>query len=112
ASGIAGVAIMAGGGMLTHDNARVGVMGLGHSAAYVAGAVALAALLARRVGRLRVVAASAPPVVVASVIGVPVWLALRALAPETRLQCAVALTVTLGLGLLAYVAVMRTATRR
>jgi putative peptidoglycan lipid II flippase len=112
ASGLLGVAIMAIGGSLTHDNARVAVMGLGHSAAYTMGALVLVGLLARRVGRLRVVAAAAMPVLVAAGIGVPAWLGLRALAPTSRIQCAFALVVTLGLGLLAYVAIMRTTTRR
>lgn len=110
-AGVVGAGVMVAGAALAHGSARVAAIGLGHSVAYTVGVAALVAVLVRRVGAFGVVAATARPVMVAAAIGALAWGGLRAVAPTTRLGSAVAVTITVGSGLLAYVATMRTASR-
>jgi putative peptidoglycan lipid II flippase len=70
-----GVAVMAVGAPLTDGAARVAVLGLGHTAAYLVGAVVLAVGLGRRLGRSVVPGAALVRVVAASAaVGLVGWL--------------------------------------
>jgi putative peptidoglycan lipid II flippase len=81
---VVGVATMLVFAPIAHGTARVALLGIGHSVAYAVGAVVLGIALGRRTGR-RVVPARLPlAVLVATPLGVAVWLAARALDPATR----------------------------
>jgi putative peptidoglycan lipid II flippase len=84
ATAILGVATMVIGSGMTHGAARVAAIGLGHSTAYLLGAIVLAIGCRRRIGR-PIVPRELPIAVAISVaISVVVWLAMRALDPTGR----------------------------
>jgi putative peptidoglycan lipid II flippase len=107
ASALVGVATMVGLGALTHGNARVAALGIGHTVAYSVGTCALGVGLMRRFGR------NILPPHLGAVVGLSValaglaWLAMRALDPETRVATLAALVVIGGLGLATYGLVAR-----
>jgi putative peptidoglycan lipid II flippase len=78
ASAVCGVVVMAGAGIFLDGNARVAVLGLGHSLAYAVGALVLGVALMRRTGTSLVPAAFGRMLLVAVVAGGGAWLASRA----------------------------------
>jgi putative peptidoglycan lipid II flippase len=78
-SAACGVVVMIGGAVFTEGNARLAVLGLAHSFAYLIGALVLGVALMRRTGVSLVPAAFARMVVIALVAGGGVWLAGQAL---------------------------------
>jgi putative peptidoglycan lipid II flippase len=74
-SAAAGVVTMAVGAVLFDGTALVGVLGLGHSAAYTIGAIVLGAGLARRTGTSLWSAAVTRMAVVVCVVGLGAWAA-------------------------------------
>jgi putative peptidoglycan lipid II flippase len=93
ASAVVGAAVMAGGSRMVHGTAVVAWLGLGHSAAYLVGAVALAVGLSRRTGRAIVPAALPRAFVLAAPLGALAWWVWRWWDPSTRLGNLVLLTV-------------------
>lgn len=83
-SGSVGVAVMVGVGAATHGAARVAAIGIGHSVAYLVGAVMLGVGLSRRSGTAIVPRVLPPVAVVSALLGTAVWLAARALDPSGR----------------------------
>lgn len=106
-SGAFGVAVIAVGARLTHGNARVAAIGLGHSAAYALGALVLGALLARRVHGGLVPRAAGASVAVAVALGALAWVVLSRTDPSGRVANAVATVIVVGVAGLAYVAAVR-----
>jgi putative peptidoglycan lipid II flippase len=107
ATALVGVATMVVLASMTDGAARVAALGAGHSAAYLAGAVVLGALLARRSGavvwprHLPVACAVAGPLAVAA------WAAFQVVDPSTRFGTAALLLLTGGAGTAAYLAFLR-----
>jgi putative peptidoglycan lipid II flippase len=101
-SALVGVATMVGLGALTHGNARVAALGIGHTVAYSVGTVALGTGLIRRIGRHILPRHLGAVVLVSSALAGLAWLAMHALGPETRAATLAALVVIGGLGLGAY----------
>jgi putative peptidoglycan lipid II flippase len=96
ASGTVGVLVMVLGGHAFDGGATVGLLGLGHSVAYCAGAVALGVGLWRRTGESTWPAAILPAAAVATPIGFACWLVGAAVEPSSRLLTAL-LVAALGL---------------
>ncbi|MFM8304317.1 MAG: lipid II flippase MurJ, partial [Actinomycetota bacterium] len=112
ASGIVGVVVMVLGGRAFAGTATVGMLGLGHSVAFVVGALVLGVGLRRRTGRPLWPPTLVPAVAIAVPIGVVCWLVGAAVEPQSRLLTAL-LVVGLGLGGLgAYVLGLRVVRRR
>jgi putative peptidoglycan lipid II flippase len=86
---LVGVAVIAIGAPLTHGSARVALLGIGHSSAYLLGAVVLGLLLARRTGHGISLRTTALAVVGAGIPAVAGWFVVRAIAPEGRIGSAV-----------------------
>jgi putative peptidoglycan lipid II flippase len=99
---LVGVGVMAAGGVLTSGRTTVAFLGFGHSAAYAVGALVLAIGLTRRTGHSIVPHALVRATVVAAPIGLAMWLAERAIAPDGRLGNLAFLVVAVGFGGLAY----------
>jgi putative peptidoglycan lipid II flippase len=111
-SGILGVGVMVAGGRAFDGGATVGMLGIGHSLAYGAGAIALGVGLRRRTGESTWPAALVPGVAIAAPIAVACWLAGAAIEPQSRLLTA-ALVAGLGLGAIAaYLVGLRIVRRR
>ena len=83
-SGVLGVVVMVAGGRAFHGTATVGMLGIGHSIAYFAGAIALGIGLRRRTGESAWPPALIPAVVVAVPVGVVCWLLGAAIEPSSR----------------------------
>lgn len=84
ASALAGVGVMAVAARFTHGSARVAALGLGHTAAYTAGAVALAIGLSRRTGHPIVPRALPRAFAASAVIGLGMWSIAEAVGPVGR----------------------------
>ncbi len=102
-----GVVVMAAGAAATHGAAKVAALGIGHSVAYLLGSLALGAGLARRTGYSIVPRQVGRAVVVSGAIGAVAWLAMRAIAPDGRLQTFAVTAVVGSAAALAYVALLR-----
>jgi putative peptidoglycan lipid II flippase len=96
-SGVFGVLVMVVGGRAFDGGATVAMLGIGHSLAYVVGAVALGIGLHRRTGESTWPSALVPAALIATPIGVACWLIGAAVEPRSRLLTAV-LVVGLGVG--------------
>jgi hypothetical protein len=92
---------------VTHGAAKVAALGIGHSLAYLLGSVALGVGLARRTGHSLVPRQLGRAVAVSGGVGALAWLALRAIAPDGRLETLAALAVVGGAATVAYVAALR-----
>jgi len=79
-----GVGIMAAAGPFTHGAARVAVLGLGHSAGYLLGAVVLGVGLSRRTGASVVPRTLPRALVLSAAVAGAAWAAERVIAPSTR----------------------------
>jgi putative peptidoglycan lipid II flippase len=84
-SAVAGIAVMALGGLLTSGRATVAFLGFGHSAAYAVGAIALWLGLAHRTGHLVVPTSLGRAVLVAMPLAVGAWAVTRVVEPAGRL---------------------------
>ncbi|MEX2292263.1 MAG: lipid II flippase MurJ [Acidimicrobiales bacterium] len=93
-----GVIVMAVGSALTDGSARVGVLGLGHSTAYLLGAILLAGGLSRRVGGSLRPHALGRMAGVSALVGAVVWWVARELLGSSSTRSVEALVVA-GLGL-------------
>jgi putative peptidoglycan lipid II flippase len=109
ASAFAGVATIAVLAPLTHGAARVAAIGIGHTVAYSLGAIVLAALLVRRVGRRLVPREAVLAAVVAIPCAVAMWAVLDATDPRTRVSIVALLAVVTTVAGACYVLVMRRA---
>jgi putative peptidoglycan lipid II flippase len=83
-SALFGVVVMVVGSQFTHGSARVAILGFGHSAAYLVGAVVLGVGCARRTGRSIVPTLLPISLAIAGVIAFVSWVVLRALDPSGR----------------------------
>ena len=86
-SGVVGVAVMIGGGRAFHGAATVGLLGVGHSVAYLVGAVALGIGLHRRTGAVWP-HALVPAIVAITPFAVIVWWVGAEVEPQSRLLTA------------------------
>ena len=84
-SAIVGAAVMAVGSRAVDGTAVVAALGIGHSVAYLVGAIALAIGLSRRTGRAVVPAALPRAVLLAAPLGAAAWLVARWSSPDGRL---------------------------
>lgn len=84
-SAIVGAAVMAVGSRAVDGTAVVAALGIGHSVAYLIGAIALAIGLSRRTGRAVVPAALPRAVLLAAPLGAAAWLVARWSNPDGRL---------------------------
>ena len=84
-SAIVGAAVMAVGSRAVDGTAVVAALGIGHSVAYLVGAIALAIGLSRRTGRAVVPAALPRAVLLAAPLGAAAWLVARWSNPDGRL---------------------------
>jgi putative peptidoglycan lipid II flippase len=87
-AGVLGSAVMVLGGHAFDGGATVGAIGLGHSAAYLVGAVVLGTGLARRTGHSTWPAALVPAAVVAVPVGLVCWWVGAAVEPDSRVLTA------------------------
>ena len=99
-SGVVGIAVMVGGGRSFDGNATVAMLGIGHSVAYIVGAVVLGIGLRRRTGQSTWPSALLPTVAIAAPIGVVCWIVGATVEPQSRLLTAL-LVAGLGIGGLA-----------
>ena len=81
-SAAAGVLVMLAGALLTDGEARVALLGLGHSAAFLIGALWLGVLLARRIGASLVPSGTLRILAVAVVAGGAAWMVALAVAGD------------------------------
>lgn len=102
-----GVAVMVVGSSVTHGTARVAALGIGHSAAYVLGAVVLGALLARRLHRSIVPSTLVPAFLVSAALGVAAWQIERWIAPSGRVTIAAVLAAIGAAGAAVYFVLLR-----
>jgi len=98
---VAGVTTMLVFAPVTHGAARVALLGIGHSVAYLVGAVVLWIGVSRRIGTAVVPHRAPRALVVSVVVAVGAWFAMRAIDPTGRAQtlAAVVLVVVVGGGL-------------
>jgi putative peptidoglycan lipid II flippase len=106
-AGVVGVVTMIVGSMITSGVARVAALGIGHSAAYLAGAVVLGVLLSRRVGHVLVPRQLALAVGVSVPLAAAGWMVERAIDPQSRIATAAVLTMIVIAGGAAYAFVVR-----
>jgi putative peptidoglycan lipid II flippase len=84
ASAVVGAAVMAAGSRIVHGTAVVAALGIGHSAAYLAGAIGLAIGLSRRTGHAIVPAALPRALVLSLPLGALAWWLWRWWDPSSR----------------------------
>ncbi len=106
-SAVVGVVVMATGASAAHGAAKVAALGVGHSAAYLLGALVLGAGLWKRTGLAIVPRQMGRALGAAGGIGVVAWLAMRAVGPEGRGETLAVTAVVAGLAAAAYVAILR-----
>ncbi|MGH9024885.1 MAG: lipid II flippase MurJ, partial [Acidimicrobiia bacterium] len=98
----AGVAVMVIAGSQTGGAARVAALGLGHSAAYLAGTVVMAAVLWRRLATPILPRLLPRVALVAAVVGTAAWVVARAVDPAGRGGSLALLAVVLPVGAAVY----------
>jgi hypothetical protein len=103
---------MAAGAARSHGAAKVAALGIGHSTAYLVGALALGVGLSRRTGRVLVPGELVRAGLAAAGVGALAWLAMRALAPPGRLDTLGAIAILGGAAAAVYVGVLRMAGAR
>lgn len=104
---VVGVMIMAAGAARSHGAAKVAALGIGHSIAYLLGALALGIGLSRRTGHALAPRELVRASVAAGAVGTLAWLAMRALGPQGRLAILGATAIVGIAAAAAYVAVVR-----
>ena len=102
-----GVLVMAIGAARSHGAAKVAALGIGHSSAYVAGAVALGIGLSRRTGHALVPAELVRSALVAGGVGALAWLLMRAIGPHGRVGTLCVTALVGGASAAVYVGVVR-----
>jgi putative peptidoglycan lipid II flippase len=107
ASAVVGVATMATLAPMTHGTARVAVLGVGHTVAYLVGAGILGALLIRRLERPLVPRLTGLACACAVPIAIAAWIAMRHIDPAGRIATAALLLALLALGAVAYALAIR-----
>ena len=90
-----------------HGAAKVAALGIGHSAAYLLGALVLGGGLWKRTGLTIVPRQLGRALGAAGGIGVVAWLAMRSVDPEGRVETLAVTAVVGGLAAAAYVAILR-----
>jgi putative peptidoglycan lipid II flippase len=107
ASACAGVATMAVLAPMTHGNARIAAVGIGHTVAYLIGATVLGAMVMRRTHRSFVPRLTLVAIACAVPLACVAWLVWRAVDPAGRLGTAALLAAIGAVGALCYGLVMR-----
>lgn len=107
ATAFVGVAMMLGAGAAAHGAALVAWLGLGHSTAYLAGAVWLAVRLSRRTGHAVVAPALLRVVLLSVVLGAGAWVAVAASGITGRVGSLLLLAVITVVGAVLYVGALR-----
>lgn len=95
-SALGGVGVMLVGAVVADGEARIALLGLGHSAAFAVGALWLGALLTRRIGAAIVPAAAVRMVAIAVVAGVATWLVAEGLAGDDATRASALLACVVG----------------
>ena len=103
----AGAAVMVVGALAFHGAAVVAALGIGNTVAYVLGAGVLGAVLSRRLGHRLVPRSVGKPLGLSIVMGLFLWGAERAIAPEGRLTTLVVLVGLVALAGAAYLGLLR-----
>jgi putative peptidoglycan lipid II flippase len=107
-SAVVGAAVMVVGGLVfDHDTAKVAALGLGHSTAYLLGALVLGAVLRKRVGHGFFPRAFVPALAVSVGLGGLAWLIEEVVGPSGRLADVLVLAAIGVLGLGLYLVLMR-----
>ncbi len=96
ATAVVGAAVMAVGGAVTEGAARVAMLGVGHSVAYLLGTLILLVGLARRTGSAIVPRSLVRATAVSLVLGLGVWGIARAWDPSSRVGAALLIVVAGG----------------
>jgi putative peptidoglycan lipid II flippase len=107
ASAVAGVGVMVVGSRVTHGAARVAVLGVGHSAAYLLGAIVLGIILSRRTGHALVPRQLVPACACALPLALIGWAVVRELAPQGRVAIIAVVGLVVAVGAVCYVLAMR-----
>jgi putative peptidoglycan lipid II flippase len=94
------------------DTARVAMLGIGHSAAYLVGAVVLFVMLRVRVGHTLFPASFWRALLLSAVLGTAAWAVERAIAPHERLETLGVLVMICAIGLVLYIAMWRVLPKR
>jgi putative peptidoglycan lipid II flippase len=102
-----GAAVMVVGALAFHGAAVVAALGIGNTVAYVLGATVLAVVLSRRLGHRLVPRSVWKPLVLSVAMGLALWGAERAIAPDGRFTTFVVLVVLVAVAGAAYLAVLR-----
>jgi putative peptidoglycan lipid II flippase len=92
ATSVTGVAVMLVGALLSHGTARIAVLGVGHTVAYLLGTAWLGSLLTRRIGHSIIPLGVVRIAAIASVAGLAAWLVAAAIAASdhTRVTAIIA----------------------
>ena len=106
-SALVGVVAMIVGSLMTHGAARVAALGIGHSTAYLLGVIVLSIGCRRRTGRSIVPRQLPIAVVIAGAIATAVWVAMRALDPNGRIETVAYLALVGGVGTGVYALAVR-----
>jgi putative peptidoglycan lipid II flippase len=107
-----GAVLMVVGGTVTRGTARVAALGIGHTVAYLLGALVLGVLLTRRLGHSLVPTRALWPLVVSAALGAAVWGIERAVAPDGRGAKLVVLALLGLVGAAIYFGILRVTGRR
>jgi putative peptidoglycan lipid II flippase len=112
-SALVGAGVMVVGGLVfEHDTAKVAALGLGHSAAYLIGALVLGAVLRKRVGHGFFPHAFLPALAASAALGGLAWLAEHLVDPSGRLADVVVLAAIGAIGLGLYLLLLRMLPKR
>jgi len=106
-SAVAGIGVMAVGGVLTSGRTTVAFLGLGHTAAYAVGALVLWIGLARRTGHLIVPASLGRAIAVTAPLAVGAWALVQLVDPSGRAMTALLVGGIVAVGGVVYVAALR-----
>jgi putative peptidoglycan lipid II flippase len=107
ATAVVGAAVMAAGGAVTEGAARVAMLGIGHSVAYLLGTLILLVGLARRTGSAIAPRSLVRAVAVSLVLGLGVWGTARAWDPSSRVGATLLIVVVGGAATGIYVLLWR-----
>jgi putative peptidoglycan lipid II flippase len=112
-SALVGAGVMVAGGLaFDHDTAKVAALGLGHSAAYLIGALVLGGILRRRIGHGFFPRAFLPALAASAALGGAAWLVEDLLAPHGRVADVLLLAAIGGVGLGLYFLLLRMLPKR
>ncbi|HEX4491775.1 MAG TPA: lipid II flippase MurJ [Acidimicrobiia bacterium] len=109
---VAGVVVMAVSGAAVHGAAKVAALGIGHSAAYAAGAIWLGVGMSRRTGHALVSREFPRALLLSGVIGAGAWVVMRAIDPHGRVDTFVVTAIVGAIATAIYVGAVRVAGAR